>query len=207
MALFISEVFADAINQKLGVALKMGQLASDVTNDVADITTQGDKIHFPKYDRVANVGNVTKGVALVPSEISMTDNEADIKNTGGSIRVYDKDSKQIRGKTLDNMAQQLVDAMVQDLDSSLSATMDLEATKSSKIIDKLLANNGFLIIINCGENFITAYMKKYMGSDYYFIESLEDEYENEALEESANLRAIKKIYGSVMKYYIFVKKR
>ena len=85
--------------------------------------------------------------------------------------------------------------------------MDLEATKSSKIIDKLLANNGFLIIINCGENFITAYMKKYMGSDYYFIESLEDEYENEALEESANLRAIKKIYGSVMKYYIFMKKR
>ena len=54
---------------------------------------------------------------------------------------------------------------------------------------------------------ITAYMKKYIGNGYYFIESLEDEYENEALEESANLRAIKKIYGSVMKYYIFVKKR
>ena len=131
MALFITEVFADAINEKLGVALKMGQLAVDVTNEVAEITTQGDKVHFPKYERVASVGSVTKGTALVPAEVSMSDNEATIKQTGGSIRVYDKDAKQIKGATLDNMAQQLVDAMVKDLDSSLSATMDAEATKKS----------------------------------------------------------------------------
>ena len=131
MALFITEVFADAINEKLGVALKMGQLAVDVTNEVSDITTCGDEINFPKYERVATVGNVTKGTALVPAEVSMTENKATIKQTGGSIRVYDKDAKQIKGSTLDNMASQLVDAMVQDLDSSLSATMDTEATKKS----------------------------------------------------------------------------
>ncbi len=131
MALFITEVFADAINEKLGVALKMGQLATDVTNEVSDITTQGDEINFPKYERVASVGTVTKGTALVPAEVSMSENKATIKQTGGSIRVYDKDSKQIKGATLDNMAQQLVDAMVQDLDSSLSATMDTEVTKKS----------------------------------------------------------------------------
>ncbi|MDD3323354.1 MAG: hypothetical protein PHS59_18110 [Paludibacter sp.] len=122
---------ADAINEKLGVSLKMGQLAVDATNEVADITTCGDEINFPKYERVATVGNVTKGTALVPAEVSMTENKATIKQTGGSIRVYDKDAKQIKGATLDNMASQLVDAMVQDLDSSLSATMDAEATKKS----------------------------------------------------------------------------
>lgn len=131
MALYISEVFADAINEKLGVALKMGQLATDVTKEVADITTCGDKIHFPKYNRVASVGEVTKGTAMTPAEVSMSDNEATIKQTGGAIRVYDKDEKQIKGATLDNMAQQLVDAMVKDLDTSLSSTMDDEAIKKS----------------------------------------------------------------------------
>lgn len=131
MSLIISEVFADCINEKLGVALKMGQLATDVTGEVADITTCGDKIHFPKYDRVATVGTVTKGTALTPAEVSMTDNEADIKQTGGSIRIYDKDEKQIKGATLDNMAQQLVDAMAKDLDTSLSSTMVSEVTKIS----------------------------------------------------------------------------
>ena len=78
MALIISEVFADAVNEKLGVALKMGQLAVDCTNEVADITTCGDKVHFPKYDRVASVGAVTKGTAVTPTEVSMTDNVAEV---------------------------------------------------------------------------------------------------------------------------------
>lgn len=131
MALVIPQIMADCVNEKLGVSLKMGQLAVDVTNEVADITTCGDEINFPKYDRVASVGNVTKGVALVPASVSMTENKATIKQTGGAVRIFDKDEKQIKGATLDNMAQQLVDAIVQDLDSSLSATMDTEATKKS----------------------------------------------------------------------------
>ena len=111
MAIIIPEVFADTVNEKLNVSFKLAQLATNVTNEVADITTCGDKVHFPTFDRVAKVGVVTKGKTIVPSEISMTDNEADIKQTGGSIRIYDKDAKQIKGSTYDNMAQQLVDAI------------------------------------------------------------------------------------------------
>ena len=85
--------------------------------------------------------------------------------------------------------------------------MDVEATKTAKIINRLLAKNGFLIILNCGEIFITTYMDKYLGSGYYLIDSLENDDENEALEESPKLRAFKKIYGTVMKFYIFVKKK
>lgn len=133
MALFIKEVFADAINEKLGVNLKMAQLAMDVTDEVAEITTCGDKVNFPKFERVATVGEITKGTAIVPTAVSMSENEADVKQAGGSIRIYDKDEKQIKGATLDNMAQQLVDAMAQDLDSSLSSTMDDEATKLSAV--------------------------------------------------------------------------
>lgn len=129
--LVIPKIMADAINQKLGFSLKMGQLATDVTNAVADITTSGNEINFPKYERVASVGAITKGTSLVPTEVSMSENVAKIQQTGGAIRVYDKDEKQIKGATLDNMAIQLVDAMVKDLDSSLSETMDAEAIKKS----------------------------------------------------------------------------
>lgn len=145
MALIISEVFADAVNEKLGVALKMGQLAVDCTNEVADITTCGDRVHFPKYDRVASVGAVTKGTAVTPTEVSMTDNVAEIKQTGGAIRVYDKDEKQIKGATLDNMAVQLADAMAKDMDTSLSDTMDAEATKKSATANASAITNAELM--------------------------------------------------------------
>lgn len=57
----------------------------------------------------------------------MTGNEADIKQTGGSIRVYDKDATQIKGNTMDKMAQQLIDGMALDLDNALGATAIDEA--------------------------------------------------------------------------------
>lgn len=135
MALIIPEVFAETVNEKLNVSFKMAQLATDVTNQVSDITTCGDKIHFPTFDRVATVSEVTKGKALVPAEVSMTDNVADIKQTGGSIRVYDKDATQIKGATYDAMAQQLTDAMVADIDTALGATIDAEAKLKSGLVN------------------------------------------------------------------------
>ncbi len=145
MSIIKPEIFADCINEKLGVALKMGQLADDVTSEVAEITECGEEINFPKYERVATVGTVTKGTPIVPSEVSMSENKALIKHTGGSIRVYDKDEKQIKGATLDNMAQQLVDAMAKDLDTSLSTTMITESTKKSPTSSALVITNTELL--------------------------------------------------------------
>ena len=131
MALVIPVVFSDAINEKMGVALKMGMLADDVTDQVAEITECGDEINFPKYDRVAEIGEITKGTAVTPKEVSMTENKATIKQTGGAIRVYDKDEVQIKGRTMDNMAAQLADGMAKDLDDALSAVALEKATKKS----------------------------------------------------------------------------
>lgn len=127
----IPKIMADAVNERLSVALKMGQLATDVTNEVADITQCGDEIHFPKYERVASIDKITKGTALVPAEISMVDSVAKVSQCGGSIRVYDRDERQIKGSTLDNMAQQICDAMAHSMDTALSNTMDAEAIKKS----------------------------------------------------------------------------
>ena len=145
MALFIPEVMKDAVNEKLGVALKMGTLSTDYTAEVAEITSCGDTINFPKFERVASVGEVTKGVAIVPTSVSMTENKATIKQTAGSVSVYDKDQKQIKGSTLDNMISQLADAMAKDLDTSLSATMDAEATKKSPTASATAITNDELL--------------------------------------------------------------
>lgn len=131
MAVVVPVVFADAVNEAMKTSLKMAMLADDVTDQVAEITECGDEINFMKYDRVAEIGEITKGTAVVPKEVSMTENKAKIKQTGGAIRVYDKDEVQIKGRTMDNMAQQLADGMAQDLDNSLSAVMLAKATKKS----------------------------------------------------------------------------
>lgn len=131
MAIVVPVVFADAVNQAMKTSLKMGMLADDVTDQVAEITECGDTVNFPKYDRVAEIGEITQGTAVVPKEVSMTENKATIKQTGGAIRVYDRTEVQVRGKTMDNMAQQLADGMAQDLDNALSAVMLAKATKKS----------------------------------------------------------------------------
>lgn len=131
MAVVVPVVFADAVNEKMKTSLKMAMLADDVTDQVAEITECGDSVNFPKYDRVCEITEITKGQAVTPKEVSMTENKAPIKQTGGSIRVYDRDEVQIKGRTMDNMAQQLADGMSQDLDNSLSSVMLAKATKKS----------------------------------------------------------------------------
>ena len=135
-SLFIPKVYKDAINEKLGVSLKFGLLANDLTDEVSEIKEWGDTVNFPKFKRVAKVGEITKGTAVVPSEVDMTENPSPVKHTGGSIRVYDRDAKQIKGKVQDNMVQQLVDAMDKDLDDALGAVALSKATKKSKTTSK-----------------------------------------------------------------------
>lgn len=131
MALIIPEVFADAVNAKLGTSIRIGSIAFDATSLVPEVLSAGNKINFPTFDRVASVADITKGTAIVPSEIAMTGNEATIKDVGGSIRVYDRDAKQIKGAVMDNMVVQISDAMRERIDSDLAAAMDADATKKS----------------------------------------------------------------------------
>lgn len=135
MAIITPKIMKDAINEKLGVSLKLGGLATDITNDVSDITQCGSEISMPKYSRVASVTDITKGSAIIPNEIALVDSTAKILQTGGSIRVYDRDERQIKGRTLDNMAEQLVQAMSQSMDTALSDTIDKEAIKKSPQAD------------------------------------------------------------------------
>ena len=133
MALIIPQVFADAVNEKLGVALRIGSVAFDATSLVPEIMSEGDTVNFPKFDRVAETSTVVKGTPLTPVEITMTENKATIKQIASPLRVYDKDAKQIKGAVMDNMVQQVVDAMQKTIDSDLASEMDASAIKKEAI--------------------------------------------------------------------------
>ncbi len=123
MALVIGSVMADAINEKLGVALKMKDVAVDVTDYVSDILEYGNEVHFPSFTRLSDAEEVTKGTALVPEEIGMSDNVATVKQTAKPVRIYDKDRAQIKGKVIDAMTTQISEVMASKIDSDLVAEM------------------------------------------------------------------------------------
>ena len=127
MAVVVPELFSDAVNAKMDVSLRVGRIAFDATELVPEITECGDKVNFPTIDRISGAETMTKGTALTPSELSMTDNEATIEQIGKAVRVYDKDAKQVKGQVLDRMADQIGDAMAKEVDSSLIDEMDTNA--------------------------------------------------------------------------------
>lgn len=119
MSLVIGSVYADAVNSKLGTALKMKSVATDYTDMVSEILVYGNEVHFPTFDRLTSADEVTKGTPLVPDEVGMSDNVATVKQTGKAVRIYDKDKAQIKGAVVDNMAIQTAEVMAQKIDSDL----------------------------------------------------------------------------------------
>jgi hypothetical protein len=145
MSLIIPSVFADAVNAKLGTSLRIGNIAFDATGMVSGVLSAGNKINFPKFDRVATVDTVTQGTALVPAAISMTGNEAELKQVGGSVRVYDKDAAQIQGAVMDNMIMQVTDAMRKQIDGDLAAAIDADAIYKQAVASGTAITNAELM--------------------------------------------------------------
>lgn len=124
--LIIPEVFADAVNAKLDSTLRIGRVAFDATPSVSEVMKYGNTIHFPKLNRVVVASEVTKGTAIVPSAVDMTDMSATVKQVAGAARVYDVEASQIKGRVMDNMVTQVADAMAKKIDMDLVAAMDAD---------------------------------------------------------------------------------
>lgn len=124
--IFIPEVFADAVNAKLGTTLRFGSVAFDATSLVPDIMNAGDTMHFPKLKRTATIENIVKGTPLTPAVIDMTDDTAEIKYIGSAFRIYDSEKAQIKGAVTDKIITQVVDAMAKQIDTDLAAAIDTD---------------------------------------------------------------------------------
>ena len=123
MSLVIGSVYADAVNSKLGTALKMKDIATDYTDMVSEILVYGDEVHFPTFNRLTDAEEVTKGTPLTPEEIGMSDSTAKVKQTGKSVRIYDKDKAQIKGAVVDAMSSQTAEVMAKKIDFDLIKEM------------------------------------------------------------------------------------
>jgi len=152
--LFIPEVFADAVNEKLATTLRFGSVAFDATSVVSEITSAGSVMHFPKLKRTATVASVVKGTALVPSVIDMSDSEAVIKYIGSAFRVYDSEKAQIKGVVLDKIIKQVTDVMAIQIDTDLSAAIDADVVfkSATAAVDKITSAELQLAIDNFGDN-------------------------------------------------------
>ena len=135
MAIIVPEVFADAVNSAMGVALRVGRVATDFTEMVEEITQFGDTVHFPVIDRISDAAAVTKGVAIVPDTVSMTDAEAEIKQVAKSVRIFDKDQAQVKSALKDKMAQQLGESMAKAVDKDLVEEMKENAVYQENITE------------------------------------------------------------------------
>lgn len=121
------EIFSDAVNEKLDVSLRVAPLAFDATPMVGDIQNAGSKVNFPTFKRLSDATEVVKGIDLIPDALDMNGNEATVKQVAKAVRVYDIDSAQVKGATIDNMATQLAELIQKKLDGDLVTAMDTDA--------------------------------------------------------------------------------
>lgn len=141
MAMVIAEVFADAVNAAMDTSIRVGRLATDYTAMVDDITVCGGSVHFPTIDRVGDADVVTKGTALTPDEVSMSDAEAEIKQIAKSVRIFDKDNVQVKGRLKDRLAEQLGQAMARSVDSDLVASIRNEAVYKLEVTEHITVSD------------------------------------------------------------------
>ena len=149
--LVLAPVFADAVNEKLGTALKMNAVASDYTNMVSDILVYGNEVHFPSFNRISDINlEVTKGKEITPEEISMIDAIAKVKQTAKSVRIYDSEKAQIKGAVLDAMATQISEVLAKKIDSDLvKETIDNSVFKTALDASNALTYIGIEAAFDC----------------------------------------------------------
>jgi hypothetical protein len=120
-------IFGNAVNEKLGINLLAKSLAFDATSLVPEILIAGNSVNLPVLNRVASVGLVTKGTAIVPSNVDMKDRLTPIKQAGTSIRVFDVEAVQIKGVVVDNMIEQCATGIAKFVDGDLISAMAADA--------------------------------------------------------------------------------
>lgn len=135
------EVFADAVNARMDVTLRAGRVATDYTDLVEEITQYGGEVNFPEFDRIGDATTMEKGTPINLNEVNMTDNKATIKQVGNGVRIYDKDSIQVKGNMIDNLAEQLGYSLAKAVDSDLVASIKNEAVYTENVAESAFNAN------------------------------------------------------------------
>ncbi len=125
--IIVPEIFANVLNEKMDVSLRVAKLAYNATSEVSEIQQAGSTVVFPQISLLSEAEEVIKGTPITPEEIDMYDTRSVVKHISKSARVYDKDVIQTVGNLVDRVTEQVAQSMAKRLDSELISAMDTDA--------------------------------------------------------------------------------
>lgn len=123
------EVLADAISAELPKAIRFTPYA--VTDDTLS-GQPGDTITRPKYGYIGAATDLTEGVAMDTSKMTMTTTTVTVKEAGKAVAVTEKAILVNVGGTLNEVTKQLKMSMADKVDIDYVATLETGLLTSTK---------------------------------------------------------------------------
>jgi N4-gp56 family major capsid protein len=127
--LIIPDVWADAVAPTiLGRAVMVGL----ATVDDQLVGQPGDEVIFPKWDYIGDADELTEGVAMDTTKLSMTDSRARIKEAGKAVELTDNATLSALGNPNAEAERQLGLAVARKIDRDLFLAAVAEHTNGGE---------------------------------------------------------------------------
>lgn len=116
--LIVPEVWADAVAPTILGKTRMLALA-DVDDELAG--QPGDSVTFPKFNYIGDADDLTEGVAMDTTKLTMTDSKATIKEAGKAVELTDTATLAALGNPNSQAQTQLAISVARKIDKDLLA--------------------------------------------------------------------------------------
>jgi N4-gp56 family major capsid protein len=124
--LIIPDVWADVVGPKIIGAAVMAQFAT-VDDQLAG--QPGDSVTFPKWNYIGDAVDLTEGVAMDTTPMSMVDSRATIKEAGKAVELTDTALLTALGSPDSQAQAQLAVAVARKIDTDLRAAAEITETQ------------------------------------------------------------------------------
>lgn len=125
--LIVPEVWGDAVMVSVQGSAVLLPL---VDADDELVGQPGDTVHFPKFNYIGDAEDLTEGVAMTPTKMSMTDSYATIKEAGKAVELTDTAVLTAIGRPNDQARVQLALSIARKIDSDIRAAAEYEYTNA-----------------------------------------------------------------------------
>lgn len=161
--LLIPEVWGDAV-----MVTVQGQTVMLPLVDVDDTLSgqPGDSVHFPKWNYIGDADDLTEGVPMTPTKMSMSDSYARIKEAGKAVELTDTAVLTAIGQPNDQARVQLALSIARKIDTDIRAAALYEHTNAGAGDDE--ATTAPLKVTHAGPMSWAAYTKAIalLGDEY-----------------------------------------
>lgn len=151
--LIVPEVWGDAMMVTvLGKAVLLALTESDT--DLVGVP--GDTVHFPKFNYIGDAEDLTEGVAMTTSKLTMVDSTATIKEAGKAVELSDTAVLTAIGSPNDQARNQLGLSIARKIDKDIRTAAEFVRTGST---DPTNPDTAPLSVTHAGPFGWTAYTK------------------------------------------------